>query len=691
MRAMRAARGLVLLLVVVLAAGCGSTSTPAPSASASGASAATAPSATAGQALATAPSPTATQAVGPSPVAYADTLRIGVNVALYRGWMVDTEFAFPALTFGRLVYGSLYGYDGRGNAVPDLADGPCFVPGSDGAVIRCRLVETTFHDGTPLTADDVVSTYQVMNHPVPMSLGFTFTEVRAVDARTVEFVFPSVDAACLECTLHLPIFPRHSIDEAVAAFEEAGLTAEDVDTLVRTANAEMGADPPVCSEARVAEVDAIYRKLGFVGFPVHHEDFQKKNGEFDACLGLGNAVFNLDPAVDTGGGSVGWALHHTGSDRVASIVGIMLIGRPDLFVGTGPYRYVSQDADSVHLEAFPGYHGGMPATRYIDFVRTKADGSDVVAGTVDILSDPFHGVPFGRLSLGAAFEATAEAHGVRVLHPPGSNSAQLTFNVREGRLFSDVNLRRALQLCIDLPRVVDSATGGAGIPIYSPVMPGSWGDDPDLPKPERDVAAGKRLIEASGWKPGADGVYAKGKDRLAAKIVVRVLPDRLKMADLIAAQARDCGMHLESLPIEGYGDLVTYPHDIPGTETPFDLLLIVYITGVSPADSLVYYTSSQVSDAERPDGMNMGGWSDPEFDRLLAAAEDTYDQAGRALLYRQAQEELAAQLPALFLWNQALTDAVRPTVATVDGPLDLTLLNWAWQPERLVVEKEAAP
>ncbi len=354
---------------------------------------------------------------------------------------------------------------------------------------------------------------------------------------------------------------------------------------------------------------------------------------------------------------------------MAGILGVMSMGRPDIFVGTGPYRYVSQDANSVHLEAFPGYHGGMPATKYVDFVRAKADGSDVVAGTVDILSDAFPGVPFGRLSLGAAFEATAEAHGIHVLHLPGSNYAQLIFNVREGRLFSDVDLRRALQLCIDLPRDVDAATGGTGIPIYSPVMPGSWADDPDLPKPDRDVAAGKRLIEASGWTLGADGVYAKGKLRLAARIIVRGgMADRVKMVDLIAAQARDCGMDLESLLVDDYGDLFTYPHDIPGTKTPFDLLLIVYGTGVGPADSLQWYTSSVVSDEEHPDGGNMGGFSDPAFDRLLAEAGATYDQADQVRLYRQAQEELAAQLPALFLWNQALTDAVRPTVATVDGP-----------------------
>jgi ABC-type transport system substrate-binding protein len=169
------------------------------------------------------------------------------------------------------------------------------------------------------------------------------------------------------------------------------------------------------------------------------------------------------------------------------------------------------------------------------------------------------------------------------------------------------------------------------------------------------------------------------------------MADRVKMVDLIAAQARACGMDLESLPIDDYGDLLTYPHDIPGTKTPFDLLLIVYGTGVGPADSLQWYTSAEVSDAEHPDAGNMSGLSDPAFDRLLAKAAVTYDQADRASLYRQAQEELAAQLPALFLWNQALTEAVRPTVATVDGLIDLTLPNWACQPERLVVAEESAP
>ena len=98
------------------------------------------------------------------------------------------------------------------------------------------------------------------------------------------------------------------------------------------------------------------------------------------------------------------------------------------------------------------------------------------------------------------------------------------------------------------------------------------------------------------------------------------------------------------------------------------------------------FATSLVSDPKHPDNANTGGFSDPAFDELLDAAKATYDQAERASLYRRAQEELAGQVPAIFLWAASSNDNVRTTVATADGPLDLDRpLDWAWQPERMVV------
>jgi ABC-type transport system substrate-binding protein len=162
------------------------------------------------------------------------------------------------------------------------------------------------------------------------------------------------------------------------------------------------------------------------------------------------------------------------------------------------------------------------------------------------------------------------------------------------------------------------------------------------------------------------------------------------VADLIASQTRDCGMDVQprALGDDPYGAVFDYPHDIPGTTTPFDLLLSGWSGGPDP-DLASIYASSAITDATHPHGegasANLGGFSDPAFDQLLDAGRATYDQATRARIYRQAQEELASQQPVIFLFAWRNDDDVAAAVATVDGPLDLTAPNWAWQPERLVV------
>ena len=300
-----AALGASVILVVALASGCGTQVTPSPSTT-------TTPSAAAVV-------PTSTAATPSSSPAYADTLRIGVDVGLWRSWQVATEESgVPALTFGRLVYSGIYRYDAHDNAIPDLADGPCFVPGADGNVVRCHLIETTFQDGTPLTADDVAYTYQIFQRPV-MNNCCTLTpnlkEVRVVDRRTVDFVLGSVDPTFLTGVLPMiPIFSRRSIDEAVAAFDAGtkGLTAKGLAKLADDINAEINRDPPVCGDARVAQVDAIYHRLGY---PVYHEDIVGSSGAFDPCIALGYGASTSAPAPTTAArsatrsasrGSTGW-------------------------------------------------------------------------------------------------------------------------------------------------------------------------------------------------------------------------------------------------------------------------------------------------------------------------------------------------------------------------------------------------
>ena len=549
---------------------------------------------------------------------------------------------------GTLVESALYRYDARDNAIPDLADGPCVAQGADGTVIRCRLVETTFHDGTPLTADDVAFTYALFQRPASINawmLG-SLKNVRAVEPRTVDFVLSAADATFMTMVLpSIPILPRHAVEAAYADFVAAtkDLTAADLTKLADTIDEEAGRDPPVC-ETRLDEVASL---LSTIGARLYREDFSRETGRFESCTYMGAAstfirlaATALETAADPGADAL---------DAVAAAFQLLWTDWEP--IGTGPYRFVSEDADRVHLEAWPGYHGGLAATRYVDFVPTRADGSDLVAGTVDFLQ--FAGVD-------TAYRVTVASRGVRFATLISGGFLGLQINVRPGRLFADVNLRQALQLCIDLPRDVDAATGGVNAPVYGPVIPGSWADDPDLPKPTRDTAAATRLIEGAGWQLGTDGIYAKDGVRLAAQIPVREgMSDRGMMADLVASQARECGMDLQSRPMsfdEMLEMLNRYPHILPGTTTPFELYLGAWSTAIDPDDGLSIFVSSAISDAEHPDNVNFGGFSDPAFDALVAAGRATYDQAERTRIYREAQQELAAQVPYIFFWGFVLPD-----------------------------------
>ena len=689
-------RGIAAILVALLAAGCGTASTPAPSPLASGGPATPSPTAIAPATSGSTPAPTATPAGTATPApAHADTLRVGwpEGQALWNGFRDALWPAVPGfLTLGHAIYSGLYRYDARLAAIPDLADGPC-VPQGDGTVIRCRLIETTFQDGTPLTAEDVAYSFRLnrqdtMPREGPEPATGSMLEVRVVDPRTVDFVLTAIDPTFFTDILPtIPILPRHAMEAAYAEFRASleGMTSADLTKLADTIDEETRRDPPVCT-AHIDEAEALVERMGPL---FYREDFTDGAGTLDACGYVSWLSWGFLRSAAT-------ALDRTGLASVAAAYQLLWTDWPGRGtgkapVGIGPYRFVSEEPGRVHLEAWPGYHGGVAATRYLDFVPAKDDGSDLVAGTVDILQlYGAWGTP------GPAFQAAGPSRGVRVATAPNSGYYALQFNARPGRLFADVALRKALQLCVDVPRDVDAASGGTGIAIYGPVIAGSWADDPALPRPARDTAAAKALIDGAGWRLGADGIYAKDGVRLSAAIPVRGdIEERVKMADLIAHQARDCGMDLHSQPLSGddvYAKLLVYPHHIPGTDRPFDLYLGGWILDVDPADALSVFLSSAITDAEHPDGAtstyhDSTGFSDPTIDRLYAAAAATYDQAERADLTRQMLEELAAQVPYLFLSAEERYDIVRSSVTTPTGPLDLTTPNWAWQPERMVVEK----
>src|SRR5207248_8317555 len=109
--------------------------------------------------------------------------------------------------------------DGLKTIVPDVAES--FVVASDGLSYTFTLRSgVQFHDGTPLTADDVVATYNRMIFPpqgVVSLLKDRYSVVRkieAIDPRTVKFTLgePSAIFLLLLCDTTQGICPKKTLE-----------------------------------------------------------------------------------------------------------------------------------------------------------------------------------------------------------------------------------------------------------------------------------------------------------------------------------------------------------------------------------------------------------------------------------------------------------------------------------------------
>jgi len=579
----------------------------------------------------------------------------------------------------QLVYNALYRYDDTLAPIPDLAAAPCEVR-ADQVTIICRLVEATFHNGAPLTAEDVAFTFELgRRHPDCLfAFGECFGEMlqtaTAVDARTVEFRLTAPNATFL--TLVLPnvfIDSRAVVEAAYAPLAERAATLElDAADFQQGADAifaQLGSDSADC-EAPLADAAELFEAAG--SEPLPRDQFADAEGRFDACLyAEWTAILLEDIAASLGA---------TGLDAISLAYRALSFNRSP--VGTGPWRFISvEDGTRLTLKAFDAYHRGPPATPSIE-VRLIRDFGIARDG---LLSGELDWVPLPP----DLYSQIQGAPDLRFSAYPDSTYFMLAYNLREGMLFADRVLRDAVEVCIDKPATVDAATDGTGDVIYTPVEPVSWAYQADLPRPERDVDEARRAIEAAGWVEGDDRIYVRDGVRLATDVYVRGDEgERVAFMDLVAEQVRDCGIELTVIPADTetvLSPLQEYPHIPGGHDEPFQAVFIGWQHGLDPHDRL--WHSRTVTSAEQPNAENVMGFSNPQVDALLDAGITTYDQRERARIYREFQQVLVEQRPVLFGWAARIHEAIDARLGLTEGELNLSSRQWFWQLEKLVLRE----
>jgi peptide/nickel transport system substrate-binding protein len=309
-------------------------------------------------------------------------------------------------------------------------------------------------------------------------------------------------------------------------------------------------------------------------------------------------------------------------------------------VGIGPFRYTAfRRGDSVEMEANPYYFGGRPKLQRIVYKIITDENTalaELQTGELDLWS-----------TVGGSFyERVRALPGVVAPIVPSQFMAGAYFNTSRPVL-RDPNVRRALVLAADRAFILAKINHGAGTLAQSVVSPISK-DFVNLPHTPYDPAAAARLLDASGWKMGSDGIRSKDGTALSIQLVLPngYLPSQITAEFLRSAWAK-LGAAVET---KVYADAQYFAPSSAGgilTSGTFDVALLSQQSGYD-ADVSFLYGCAYVP----PRGNNLVRFCDPKIDAEMATYVATIDPGRRAALAARFQRDIDRAAPALILYER---------------------------------------
>ncbi len=583
-----------------------------------------------------------------------------------------------------LLYNGLYTVNNKLEAIPDLA-ADYAETSEDGLEWTLKLKPgVKFHDGTEVKASDVVFSYQLGLSPnctyIPdgcSSIQDNIATVEAIDDSTIKFVLKQTFAPFAVTGLSVVVVPEAAVRDSFGRLQAStgAVDPAEVTALVEKITAATTAEacnaetlPPECDFATyVAEMEPILTSAG-IQLP-DTAQFVNEDGTTNQSA-YGSALF--DQLRD-----LGTTLTATDIDQIAASFRILDFQRAP--IGTGPYKLVKYTtAQSVELGRHEDYFGGPegakvgPARVFIPIIKDAAAASAAlqkgdINWQTEITSD--------------ALETLKADPNLQIAEYPDFGYYFISFNLREGRLYSDLNLRKAFSMCIDHEATVAAATDGRGQPVQANTPPASWAYNPDVPPYVLDVEGAKALIESSGWALGSDGIYAKDGVRLASEMYVRAgRPQRVAFGQLAADQLKQCGIELTVKE----GDFATVLLPLLSYPNNFDTYLGGWSTSIDPDDYSIFH-SSKCTTEDNPDDNNFVCWSNPEADKLLEDGRVTLDQEARKGIYAQFQVLAHEDLPYYFLWSDLANAGITKSVSSTTSDIDLGSPLYYWNRDAWVV------
>jgi peptide/nickel transport system substrate-binding protein len=290
-------------------------------------------------------------------------------------------------------------------------------------------------------------------------------------------------------------------------------------------------------------------------------------------------------------------------------------------VGIGPFRYKAwKRGDEIELEANPNYWRGRPALSEVIY-KLIPDRNTVLTqletGELDMWV-PFGGVYLSRVS------AIENLH---VIRHPSYIVNQILFNTTSGPL-EDRVVRQALRFAVDRQEIRDKVGHGVGI-VQNVPFPEV---DPEVPRDiaitPYDLAKANALLDADGWKRGADGIRVKDGQRLEVPFVSSTgTPDGDTSIEIIRSSWKQIGVDMS---VQRYLSALLFGPYASGGILANGKFGAMFLGNeiAAPLDVANVYACKSFP----PAGQNYYRFCDPKLEPLIARYSGTIDSSERAKL-----------------------------------------------------------
>lgn len=309
-------------------------------------------------------------------------------------------------------------------------------------------------------------------------------------------------------------------------------------------------------------------------------------------------------------------------------------------IGTGPFELAQYQKDSrILYRAFPQYWQGKAKLDRLIFTITP----DASVRAAKLEKNECQVMPFPNP---ADLKRLEENPNITMMQKAGLNTGFLAFNTQKAPL-DNVKVRQALSMAINKSAIIEAVFQGTGTAAKNLLPPGVWSADKDLKDYDYAPDQAKALLKEAGIAPGTT------IDLWAMPVQRPYNPNARRMAEMIQADWAKVGIKANIVSFE-WGE---YLSRVKNGE--HQAALMGWTTATGDPDN---FFGPLFSCTSANGGSNSAKWCYAPFDQLITKARAEQDHDKRVVMYREAQQIMHDQAPAVMIAHSTIFEPVRKEV-----------------------------